>query len=375
MIPEVKIVPVNLSDRSYNILIGPGVLRQPELWLPADAGGRKVFIITDENVAPHAASLTTVLSGKTSGPVRTYILPPGEQTKSFECFQHCTEWLLENGVNRKSLILAVGGGVIGDLAGYVAASVLRGIDFIQIPTTLLAQVDSSVGGKTGINSAQGKNLIGAFYQPKTVVIDLDTLATLPEREMKAGYAEIAKYGLLGDVRFFEWLEANGAKVIAKDPAALTFAIETSCKMKAEIVRQDEREENGLRALLNLGHTFAHVLETACAYDGRLLHGEAVGIGLLQAARLSQAQGLLQSEDVTRVQAHLKAQGMLSEISDISPAITASPDELYALMHKDKKATNDGIGFIVLQKLGRARIDKTVPAEKVMTILQGSLYGT
>ena len=373
MTPQIKTVPVNLSDRSYNILIGQGLLQQPELWLPADAADRKIFIITDEHVAPYAASLCVALNGKTKAP-STFILPPGEQTKSFEFFQETVEWLLSNGVNRKSLLIAVGGGVIGDLAGFAAASVLRGIDFIQIPTTLLSQVDSSVGGKTGINSKQGKNLVGAFYQPKTVVIDLETLATLPEREMKAGYAEIAKYGLLGDIRFFEWLEVNGSKVIAKDINALTYAIETSCKMKAEIVRQDEREETGLRALLNLGHTFAHVLETTCEYDGRLLHGEAVGIGLVQAARLSQSQGMIGNADVSRIHTHLSSLGMMTEISDISPAISATPDELYALMHKDKKAATDGIGFIVLQALGRARIDKTVAAEKVLSILEGSLHG-
>lgn len=374
MKPDIKTVTVNLSDRSYPILIGSGILAQPDLWLPADAAQRNAFIITDANVAPYGEMLQTFLQGKIAG-VQSFVLPAGEQTKSFTLFQETLEWLLENGVNRKSFIIALGGGVIGDLAGYCAASVLRGIDFIQIPTTLLAQVDSSVGGKTGINSTQGKNLIGAFYQPKTVVIDLEVLKTLPDREMKAGYAEIAKYGLLGDVRFFDWLENNGKDVLAKNADALAHAIETSCKMKAEIVRQDEREETGLRALLNLGHTFAHALETACEYDGRLLHGEAVGIGLVQAARLSQSQNMISGEDVSRIKAHLQALGMMTEISDISPVVTATPEQLLKLMHKDKKATADGIGFIVLQKLGRARIDKTVAAEQVLNILQESIHGT
>lgn len=367
---DIKTVTVSLSDRSYPILIGEGILAQPDLWLPADSAQRKIFIITDENVKPYAEVVQASLHGRASQ-VQCFILPAGEQTKSFSFFQETVEWLLENGANRKSLVIALGGGVIGDLAGYVAASTLRGIDFIQIPTTLLAQVDSSVGGKTGINSAQGKNLIGAFYQPKTVVIDLNTLTTLPDREMKAGYAEIAKYGLLGDLRFFEWLETNGSKVLGKDIDALTYAIETSCKMKAEIVRQDEREETGLRALLNLGHTFAHALETACEYDGRLLHGEAVGIGLVQAARLSQQQGLIDQVQADRVKTHLNSLGLMTEVSNISPAVTSSPDELFSLMQKDKKATDTGIGFIVLQALGRARIDKTVPKERVLDILKDS----
>lgn len=369
---EYKTVTVSLSDRSYPIFIGPGLLNRGDVWLPENIASRKIYLITDENVTPYAERLQALLQKK-SAHVMTYALPAGEQTKSFAFYQQTLEWLLENGVNRSSLIIAVGGGVIGDLAGFVSASVLRGIDFIQIPTTLLAQVDSSVGGKTGINSDQGKNLIGAFYQPQAVVIDLDTLKTLPEREMKAGYAEIAKYGLLGDIRFFEWLEQNGSKILAKDGEALTHAIETSCKMKAEIVKQDEREENGMRALLNLGHTFAHALETACGYDGRLLHGEAVGIGLVQAARLSEAQGQITSADVERIKHHLMSLGMMTEISDIAPAVDASADELLALMQKDKKATADGIAFIVMQKPGRARIDKTVTADKVLNILKGSLH--
>lgn len=369
---EIKTVTVSLSDRSYPIYIGTGTLARTDLWLPADASKRKIFIIADENVVePHMANLQKALNGLQ---VMSYTLPSGEGTKSFSFFQQTLEWLLENGVNRQSLIIALGGGVIGDLAGYVASSVLRGIDFIQIPTTLLSQVDSSVGGKTGINSAQGKNLIGAFYQPKTVVIDLDTLKTLPKREMLAGYAEIAKYGLLGDVRFFEWLEQNGGQVISGDPEALVQAIETSCKMKAEIVRQDEREETGLRALLNLGHTFAHALETTCEYDGRLLHGEAVGIGLVLAGRLSVSQNLILANDAKRIEDHLNKIGLMTEISAIKPEISVSPEDLIKLMHKDKKATADGIGFIVLQKIGRAKIDKTVNTDHVRDILQASLHG-
>ncbi len=369
---DIKTVTVNLSDRSYPILIGKDLLSRSALWLPEDAPKRKIFIITDEHVAePHAAIVQASVR-EHAAQVMTYVLPAGEKTKSFTFLQQTIEWMIENGANRQSLIIAIGGGVVGDLAGFCASSLLRGVDFIQIPTTLLAQVDSSVGGKTGINSASGKNLIGAFYQPKVVVIDLDTLATLPEREIKAGYAEILKYGLLGDVRFFEWLENNGAKLCAKDPEALAYAIETSCKMKAEIVRQDEREETGLRALLNLGHTFAHALETSCEYDGRLLHGEAVGIGLVLAGRLSEKLGYLQSAEASRIQTHLSSLKMMTEIRDIKPPVNANADQLLALMQKDKKATADGLNFVVLQTTGRARLDKSASREQVLGILKESL---
>jgi 3-dehydroquinate synthase len=370
---DYKTVPVNLLDRSYPILIGKGVLSFHEMWLPRDIAQRKVYIVTDENVlSPHVERLQKALSDRVPQ-LMTYVLSPGEQAKSFSCYQQILEWLLKNGVNRHSLIIAAGGGVVGDLAGFVAASILRGIDFIQVPTTLLAQVDSSVGGKTGINSEQGKNLIGAFYQPKNVVIDLDTLATLPHREILAGYAEIVKYGLLGNIRFFEWLEQNGHKVCAGDTDALSYAIETSCKMKAEIVQQDEREENGLRALLNLGHTFAHALETACEYDGRLLHGEAVGIGLVLAGRLSEKLGLISPSESERIKSHLQSLGMKTEISDITPPVTVSADDLLALMQKDKKMTPDGLAFVVLQKLGRAKLDKAVTASQVRALLQDSMH--
>lgn len=369
---DYQTVDVQLSDRGYPIYIGNNLLAQPEIWLPQNFLKRKCFIITDEQVNPHHAEpLSRMLQAK-GILVQTLVLPAGEKTKSFANYQQVLEWLLSNGVNRSSFIIAVGGGVIGDLAGFVAATVLRGIDFIQVPTTLLSQVDSSVGGKTGINSPQGKNLIGAFYQPKCVVIDTQTLKTLPPRETLAGYAEIIKYGLLGDVRFFEWLLESGSAVCRLDEQALVHAITTSCKMKAEIVRQDEREENGLRALLNLGHTFAHVFETACEYDGRLLHGEAVGIGLVQAARLSVKQGLISEDDVTKLKSHLQSLGMMTEASDIKPAIRLNAEELLQLMFKDKKASNDNITFITLQKIGRAKTDNTVKLEDVISILKATL---
>ncbi len=367
----IKTVKVKLSDRSYPIYIGANVMRHTDLWLP-EIEEKKVFIVADKTTsALYAPLLVSVLKMK-GVEAEIYELTPGEKSKSFFDYQMVLEWMIENGLNRNSYIFALGGGVIGDLAGFVAATALRGIKFLQIPTTLLAQVDSSVGGKTGINSKSGKNLIGAFYQPQNVVIDVQTLETLPLREMLAGYAEIVKYGLLGDAKFFKWLEANGEKLIAGDTDARIHAVEQSVMMKADIVKQDEFETNGLRALLNLGHTFAHALETACGYDGRLLHGEAVGIGLVLAARLSTEIGYLQHDDAVRIQRHLKDCGMMTEIRDIQPAVAANAHELFALMCKDKKANSKGITFVVLKGIGKATLVRGVPEKTVLKVLEGSM---
>jgi 3-dehydroquinate synthase len=280
--------------------------------------------------------------------------------------------MLEIGCTRHSVLFAVGGGVIGDITGLAAALALRGIDFVQIPTTLLAQVDSSVGGKTGINTPRGKNLVGAFYQPKAVAIDLETISTLPLRERQAGYAEVVKYGLLGNSDFYAWLEKNGQKVLDGEPEALAKAIETSCQMKADIVRQDEREETGLRALLNLGHSFGHAIETAAGYDGRILHGEAVGIGLVLAARLSARLGKINQSDAERVRNHLSSVGMKTEISDIAPHLLTTPEELLRLMGKDKKNTSEGLVFVLLQSIGQAALCKGVDTSLVLETLRESI---
>lgn len=364
---DFKKLDVKLSERSYPIYIGANILHKSDMWWP-ETKAQKAFIITDENTADlYAQRLQVIL------PIESVVckVPAGEKSKSFTEYEAILEWMIGNGLNRHSLVIALGGGVVGDLAGFVSATAMRGVKFIQMPTTLLSQVDSSVGGKTGINSKQGKNLIGAFYQPQVVVIDTSTLKTLPVREMKAGYAEIVKYGLLGNSRFFEWLEQNGPKVVAGDNDALVYAIETSCSMKAEIVRQDEFEETGLRALLNLGHTFAHALETYCQYDGRLLHGEAVGIGLVLAARLSAKLGYISDADAERVKSHLIFVDMISEIKDI-PDIDANAEQLLELMRKDKKASSAGLVFVLLNKLGRAKLDSEVPEEKVLEVLKESL---
>ena len=367
---DIKTLHVTLDqDRSYPIHIGSGLLSQADFFRSHIGQGGKVFIITDTQVGPLYADN---LSASLGGDVKIHMVAAGEASKSYDIFRDCCEWLLEHGINRHSLIIALGGGVIGDLTGFVAASVMRGVKFIQVPTTLLAQVDSSVGGKTGINSSFGKNLVGAFNQPAAVIIDIDTLKTLPVREMRAGYAEIVKYGLLGDADFFHWLEENGSSILSGERDAIITAIHKSCAMKADIVRQDEFEETGLRALLNLGHTFAHALETACRYDGRLLHGEAVGIGLVLAARLSVSAGYIPSTDVDRIQKHLKNMGMMSDARDIVPSVPADAEGLLGFMRKDKKATAQGINFVVLKKIGAAALDGNIADDAVINILKETL---
>jgi 3-dehydroquinate synthase len=279
------------------------------------------------------------------------------------------EDILALGVDRDVVLVALGGGVIGDLAGFAAASLLRGVDFIQVPTTLLAQVDSSVGGKTGVNAAAGKNLIGAFHQPRAVIIDIDTLATLPDRELRAGYAEVIKYGLLGDAAFFEWLESHGRDVLRRDEAALRHAIITSCTAKARIVEADEREA-GRRALLNLGHTFAHAFESVCGYDGRLLHGEAVGVGMALAYRLAGEMGLCPGQDGGRAAAHIAASGLSTRLADI-PAAAASTPELISIMRRDKKARQGRMRFVLPRAIGDSFVCDEVPEALLTEILEAS----
>ncbi|HOO50102.1 MAG TPA: 3-dehydroquinate synthase [Alphaproteobacteria bacterium] len=371
-VPDALCMTVSLSDRSYPIFIGSGLLKEPELWLPHELHGRDTFILTDYNVRERITDQFQEILKPIMKSVSVMELAPGEQTKSFERYQAVLEWMIESGVKRDSLIIAVGGGVVGDLAGFAAATILRGIDFIQVPTTLLSQVDSSVGGKTGINSKSAKNMIGAFYQPRSVVIDLDTLMTLPKREWLSGYAEIVKYGLIADEGFFEWLEEHGLLMLSGETAEAMRAIETSCHMKAEIVHKDEREESGLRALLNFGHTFAHALEAAAGYDGTLLHGEAVSVGMVLAARLSQRLGYLVQDDVNRIYNHLSGLGLMTEIRNIPFKKPVTADELIETMHKDKKAGVDGIKFIVLRRIGSAAVEAGVSTETVKNILEESM---
>ena len=361
-------VTVDLADRSYPIHIGAGLLDDVRNLVPLDLTGRKIFLLYDRKVETHARRLAATL-----GDIELLAVNGGETTKTWDNLQSVTDWLLSNNVDRKSVLFVMGGGVVGDLGGFAASVTLRGIPFVQIPTTLLAQVDSSVGGKTGINAAQGKNLVGAFYQPIAVLCDTDTLKTLPPRELMAGYAEIVKYGLLGSREFYEWLESNGEDILALDEDALTDAIETSCRMKAEIVGDDEREQSGGdRALLNLGHTFAHALEAAASYDGRLLHGEAVSIGLNLAHRLCVRMGLCNGQDATRVENHLKSLGLKTEISSIVPALPQDADEIIALMSHDKKASGGKIGFILTRGIGQAFQSSDVDMADVRAVVIQSL---
>ena len=343
---------VALGDRAYPIHIGGGLLARADLILPHLAS-RQVAIVTNTTVGPlYLDALQTSLAGAGLD-ILPIVLPDGEAYKNTTTLNAIYEALLGRRLERKATLIALGGGVIGDLCGYAAATYLRGVPFIQIPTTLLAQVDSSVGGKTGINHPLGKNMIGAFYQHKLVLADIDTLSTLPERELSAGLAEVIKYGLIRDPVFFEWLEENMDGLRGRDPQALSYAILRSCENKAEIVAADEREA-GQRALLNLGHTFGHAIETGMGY-GVWLHGEAVGAGMIMAAELSQRLGWLKSEEVVRIRHLITRAGL----PDIAPAL--GQEKYLSLMGLDKKVEDGKIRFVLLKRIGEAVISAQVPA--------------
>ncbi len=357
-------VHIDLGERSYDIAIGSDLLSSIGEFLPFDVAGKKFFLITDANVEPYALAIQKLLRNNGAGFCEVLTFPFGEATKSYDSLKKAHDWLLENNVHRDSVVMAVGGGVIGDLAGFAASTVLRGVPYVQVPTSLLAQVDSSVGGKTGINTRYGKNLVGSFYQPVAVIADIDTLKTLPKRELLAGYAEVVKYGLIDDLPFFEWLEKNAKDVLSLDKAAISYAIEASCKAKAAIVEADERE-GGKRALLNLGHTFGHALEAAAGYDGSLLHGEGVAIGTMMAYELSLRLGHSTQSDVDRVRSHFKSVGLPVGMG----ALNATIDELLASMSRDKKAVDSKMVFIVPSGIGKSFISKDVPRDIVVEVLQ------
>jgi len=363
-------VAVELGVRSYEVRIGPGLLARAGAEIAPLLRRKRVAIVTEETVAAlHLPGLTAALDAE--GIASTSLaLPPGEGTKNWENLARCTEWLLEQKVERKDVVLALGGGVIGDLVGFSAAILRRGVRFIQVPTSLLAQVDSSVGGKTGINTAQGKNLVGAFHQPSLVLADIDVLDTLTDRDFLSGYGEVVKYGLLGDAAFFDWLEAEGPALRAGDKAARLRAVTRSVEMKAGIVARDETEE-GERALLNLGHTFCHALEKATGYSDRLLHGEGVAIGCALAFELSSRLGLCSQEEPSRVRAHLKAMGMKTDISDI-PGDLPGTEALIALMGQDKKVVDGRLRFILAHSIGQAFVADGVPGDKVRAVLDDAL---
>ncbi len=369
-VDDVRAVRVPLGDRAYDVLIGPGLIGRAAALIGERLGSARCAIVTDQNVASfHLPAVEAAL--KPGGRHSTSIvLPPGEKTKSFRELEPLCERLLESGIERGDLVVALGGGVIGDLAGFAASILRRGVRFVQIPTSLLAQVDSSVGGKTGIDTPQGKNLIGAFHQPGLVLADTDTLKSLPERELRAGYAEVAKYGLLGDAPFFAWLERNHPAVFALEAAPLTHAVETSVKAKADIVGRDETEQ-GERALLNLGHTFGHAYEAFCGYSDRLLHGEAIAIGMCQAFRFSAAQGFCDAEAPGRVAAHFAAVGLPTRIAQI-PGNKPDIETLMKLMAQDKKVRHGRLTFILARAIGEAFIARDVSGDTMRAFLATEL---
>ncbi len=359
--------------RGYDIAIGAGLIARAGALLAPLLPQKRAMIVTDETVA--ALHLPALLDGLREVGIEAGVvaMPPGEASKSLDGFDRVTSSLLRDGVERRSTVIALGGGVVGDLAGFAAASVLRGLPFVQVPTTLLAQVDSSVGGKTGINTPFGKNLIGAFHQPLAVLADTAALATLPPRELRAGYAEILKAGLIGDAALFDWCLAHGAAMLSGDAALQAEAVARACAFKAAVVVADEREETPEdgRALLNLGHTFAHALEAELRYDGRLLHGEAVAIGLGLALRLSQRLGCAADDDAGTVIAHLEAIGLPARIAALSRASGAvfSAASLLSHMRRDKKIRDGRLGFVLSRGIGRAFTCREVPEAAVTALLR------
>jgi 3-dehydroquinate synthase len=363
-------VNVELGERSYDVEIGPDLLEQAGTRIAPLLHRPKLAVVTDENVG--ALHLDGLRDGLASAGIEmtSLTLPAGEATKSWPHFERTVEWLLAEKVERRDVVVALGGGVIGDLVGFAAAVLRRGVRFVQIPTSLLAQVDSSVGGKTGINAPQGKNLIGAFHQPSLVLADTSVLGTMTQRDFLSGYGEVVKYGLLGDAAFFEWLEASGTDVSGGDMAARVRAVTRSVQMKADIVARDETEQ-GDRALLNLGHTFCHALEAATGYSDRLLHGEGVAIGCALAFELSSRLGLCSQEDPSRVRAHLRTMGMKTDLADI-PGELPGAEALVDLMGQDKKVIDGQLRFILARGIGQAFVTSDVPRDAVISVLEDAL---
>jgi 3-dehydroquinate synthase len=358
-------ITVGLGARSYSIHVGAGLLAGAGALLAPLARG-VVPVVTDGHVAKF--HLDRFVASLDAANIKTLpiVLPPGEGTKSFAGLEKLTGELLKAGVDRGGLIVALGGGVIGDLVGFASGVLKRGVAFAQIPTTLLAQVDSSVGGKTAINVPEGKNLVGMFHQPRIVIADIAVLSTLPKRELLAGYAEVVKYGALGDAAFFDWLEKNGAAALGGDQAALTRVVAQCCRMKADIVARDERE-TGERALLNLGHTFGHALEAATGFSDRLLHGEGVAVGTVLALDLSARLGLSPAADTQRFARHLKSVGLPTAISDIAGPRPDVETLLAAMMH-DKKVQDGKLTFVLAKGIGHAFTKRDVPLDIVRDVL-------
>jgi len=363
-------VTVGLGDRSYEIIVGPGALARAGTHISPLLRQPRTIVVTDPVVADfHLEALSRSLSDSDIA-FETIVVPAGEEAKSMAELERLLARLLELGIERSSCIVALGGGVVGDLAGFAAAVALRGIDFVQIPTTLLAQVDSSVGGKTGINTQAGKNLIGAFHQPRLVLADTKVLDTLPRRQLLAGYAEVVKYGLIDDPAFFGWLEGHGAALLGRDDAARVKAVVRSCRAKADIVAADEREA-GRRALLNLGHTFGHALEAACGYGDILLHGEAVAIGMVMAFELSVRLGHCPADHADRLRRHLAAVGLPTDPQHVDGVIF-SADDLRRRMATDKKVKDGHLVFVLARGIGEAFVSNSVDVDALTAVLEDSL---
>jgi 3-dehydroquinate synthase len=368
-------VDVALGERAYDIVIGRGVLASLGARVVALRPGARAAIVTDRTVAKHWLEPAERSLAEAGIPTSRIIVEEGEASKTYAGLEKVSEALIAARIERNDLVIALGGGVVGDLAGFAAAILRRGVDFVQVPTSLLAQVDSSVGGKTGINSPQGKNLLGAFHQPVLVIADTSVLDTLSPRQFRSGYAEVAKYGVLGDQAFFTWLEANHADIFSGG-GARERAIATSCRAKAAIVSRDERE-NGERALLNLGHTFGHALEAATGFSDRLFHGEGVSVGMVLAADLSAQLGMISAADAARVERHLASVGLPTHLQDIAGFAQEGlkdADALMALMAQDKKVKRGKLTFILLQAVGRAVVANDVEPALVRDFLQQKLSG-
>jgi len=354
-------VHVNLGPRSYDIEIGSGNLPDAVKFCDAEQDDAHVVVITDSNVDELYSEPVSNALQEAGAQIDVLIVEAGEQSKASEVAADLWEQLLDQGADRKTVVVALGGGVVGDLAGFVAATFTRGLRFVQIPTTLLAQVDSSVGGKVGINLPGGKNMVGAFWQPRGVLIDVDVLKSLPEREFRAGMAEVVKYGVIQDAEFFAYLESNVAKVNARDANVLTYIVERCCRLKADVVEQDEREESGLRSILNYGHTFCHAFEAATGYE-KLLHGEGVAIGMMCAARLAERLGRIDSKFVERQQALLQAFKLPLDVPDVDR------DELIELMYRDKKVERGKLRFVLPTRMGQVELVRDVATDDVVAAM-------
>ena len=367
---ENKILDVPLDHRSYKIIIGQDLINNSGQLVKDAINGDRVIVVTDTNIAP--LYLSKLLTSLKSSNIKfeQIIIPSGENSKSFEGFQNLTNQILSMRIDRKTTLIALGGGVIGDLTGFAASTLLRGIDFIQIPTTLLAQVDSSVGGKTAINSPIGKNLIGAFYQPRLVISDISVLKTLPQRELVSGYAEIVKYGLIYDHNFFSWLEKIRIGICSKNDEFNSQAIFRSCEIKTYFVCNDETEQNK-RGLLNFGHTFGHALESETNFSGKILHGEAVSIGMTMAFELSHSLGLCSSKDKDRMMRHLRSVGLPTKIRDIK-GIKWNSEAIINHMHSDKKVKNGKIMLILTTGIGSAHLASNVSKANIIKTIEKSI---